>query len=789
MSESTSLHYLSNGMAVQLQPVADLSAAAVCLRVDAGSHHEPDRWPGLAHLLEHLLFQGGQRFPGPQRLMPWVAARQGRVNATTEACRTLYYFDVRSEELSEGIARLLDMALLPEFSADAIRREIPVIDAEYGMLSRHTPTLITALLATGIHQPPAFRRFVAGNRQSLDGDLPALREALLAFHRQYYSPGRLCLIIRAPLSLADLSAALSQALSQTGSHQLMPLTAHRSLPLPDRAPVPVNERQTSGVLHMDGEGQHCLSYLLADPDSRLRAAVPLLQVLLSDAAPGSFIDAGRRQGLCHHASAEVVSAAPGYLWLLIRLTRPAGPARPAGRFSRLFRHWLTQIRHLSADRQAHYLRLARQDFLRLSPMEQVRKVASGEVVAGEPDSAALAEAMLSASPCELQTEPSDGGQTLAARGFLCRWSPAPESEDGSPESVPAFVFYPQTASPAGARWLPEATPLPPATVPRCFRSETAGPEAGIILRPLRGSTLTGGQLSQLRYSLHPWISRVRHAGGEASVALHQGVPQIRMMLPVAGEALELIRLLCSLWPDLSAAGMAEDSTQEILIRRLLAEFPQRLAVTQQTPVWSCIIRCQEDALFSRISHSLQQTLLLQRQQPALPPLAGEARHLPVSDGDNAVLYFLPLGSDDPQALVAAQRLGAIYQPAFYHWLREELSAGYVVSCRFEQFADRQGILCALQSPRYDCAQLIAWCRQFFGRVREQIMQMTDGDGLPAEASVSSLPADALASELQNQMAGGLRPALEEPVSVRQLQQLHLRWEDAVGRAVILSCGR
>ena len=116
MSESTSLHYLSNGMAVQLQPVADLSAAAVCLRVDAGSHHEPDRWPGLAHLLEHLLFQGGQRFPGPQRLMPWVAARQGRVNATTEACRTLYYFDVRSEELSEGIARLLDMALLPEFS-------------------------------------------------------------------------------------------------------------------------------------------------------------------------------------------------------------------------------------------------------------------------------------------------------------------------------------------------------------------------------------------------------------------------------------------------------------------------------------------------------------------------------------------------------------------------------------------------------------------------------------------------------------------------------------------------
>lgn len=81
------------------------------------------------------------------------------------------------------------------------------------------------------------------------------------------------------------------------------------------------------------------------------------------------------------------------------------------------------------------------------------------------------------------------------------------------------------------------------------------------------------------------------------MALYQGVPQVRMMLPAAGEAAELIRLLCSLWPDLSASVMAEDTTQEILIRRLLAEFPQRLAVTQPTPVWSCIVRCQDDALF------------------------------------------------------------------------------------------------------------------------------------------------------------------------------------------------
>ncbi|MBE8828916.1 pyrroloquinoline quinone biosynthesis protein PqqF, partial [Klebsiella quasipneumoniae] len=34
------------------QPQADRAAALA--RVAAGSHHEPSRFPGLAHLLEHL---------------------------------------------------------------------------------------------------------------------------------------------------------------------------------------------------------------------------------------------------------------------------------------------------------------------------------------------------------------------------------------------------------------------------------------------------------------------------------------------------------------------------------------------------------------------------------------------------------------------------------------------------------------------------------------------------------------------------------------------------------------
>lgn len=55
------------------QPQADRAAALA--RVAAGSHHEPSRFPGLAHLLEHLLFYGGERYQDDDRLMGWVQRR------------------------------------------------------------------------------------------------------------------------------------------------------------------------------------------------------------------------------------------------------------------------------------------------------------------------------------------------------------------------------------------------------------------------------------------------------------------------------------------------------------------------------------------------------------------------------------------------------------------------------------------------------------------------------------------------------------------------------------------
>lgn len=84
-----------NGLTVELVHQPDASQAAALIQVGAGSHDEPDRWPGLAHLLEHLLFTGSTGWPDEGRLMSWIQTQGGRVNATTLARRSAFFLRLR----------------------------------------------------------------------------------------------------------------------------------------------------------------------------------------------------------------------------------------------------------------------------------------------------------------------------------------------------------------------------------------------------------------------------------------------------------------------------------------------------------------------------------------------------------------------------------------------------------------------------------------------------------------------------------------------------------------------
>ncbi len=184
------------------QPQADRAAALA--RVAAGSHHEPSRFPGLAHLLEHLLFYGGERYQDDDRLMGWVQRQGGSVNATTLARHSAFFFEVAADALADGVARLQEMLQAPLLLREDIQREVAVIDAEYRLIQQHEPSRREAAVRHAASAPPAFRRFQVGSADALAGDLAALQAALGDFHRTHYVARRMQLWLQGPQSLEAL---------------------------------------------------------------------------------------------------------------------------------------------------------------------------------------------------------------------------------------------------------------------------------------------------------------------------------------------------------------------------------------------------------------------------------------------------------------------------------------------------------------------------------------------------------------------------------------------------------
>lgn len=88
---TTRIVELAGGLRATLVHQPQATRAAALARVSAGSHHEPPRFAGLAHLLEHLLFRGSQRYQGDDRLMAWVQRQGGSVNATTLARHSAFF--------------------------------------------------------------------------------------------------------------------------------------------------------------------------------------------------------------------------------------------------------------------------------------------------------------------------------------------------------------------------------------------------------------------------------------------------------------------------------------------------------------------------------------------------------------------------------------------------------------------------------------------------------------------------------------------------------------------------
>ncbi|RMF84804.1 MAG: insulinase family protein [Nitrospirae bacterium] len=202
------LHRLANGLRVVTLEAHATPIAVVQIWYHVGSKDEVPGKTGLAHLLEHSMFNGTRRH-GPGEHSRLVARAGGDDNAFTSFDYTAYFEKLPAARLDLGLEleadRMRNLLLGPEEFA----RERRVVQEERRMRTEDDPesALVEQVRAASFLAHPYGQPVIGWM-----GDIAGLTVAdLRAFYDRYYRPDNAVLVVVGDFRTADLLARVERA--------------------------------------------------------------------------------------------------------------------------------------------------------------------------------------------------------------------------------------------------------------------------------------------------------------------------------------------------------------------------------------------------------------------------------------------------------------------------------------------------------------------------------------------------------------------------------------------------
>lgn len=716
MPDTTRHLHLPNGLRVTLRHAPHLTRAAAALRVRAGSHDAPGRWPGLAHLLEHLLFLGTARFPLPDGLMRFVQGVGGQVNATTRERTTDFFFEVPCPAFAGALERLCQMLAEPELGVARQQAEREVIHAEFIAWSRDAQAQRQFALLQALSPRHPLRGFHAGNRYTLNVRAPAFQQALQQFHQRFYRGAQMTLSLCGPQPLDAL-----QALAERFGSLFAPGPAYDQAAPPALldGPLPTPTTLAQGLL---------LAHEGLGPGAE--QAVALLCSHLSEPHLGGWLATLQQRHWLRGCKAQPLYAFAGQALWHVELDAYAGA--PAERIQRALHDWLAWLREIEpAQLDAHFGALQARKGLAAGALQWARSDSGGLPFAGlDADGFTALARLLDAlpghyqehwqlpppEPLLLDTLPESAGVAAVALPLEDRWVA------GSPVTGPAGTDTPaastQTTSTPSAGIASNAAlhidPILPAQPHfASLRLRWRLPEPALALKVVLQRALAPLQARAERAAV-----ALRFDGVGPCLDLACSGPPAAVVRTTALALSALRQPAADAWQT-----TAEGTLPPMPIRALLAQLPQAVggaslppndaappSVTALETLWSAA-RWQGQATgFDRdglraLSHALH-AVPGQPTTRSWPPPSQHRRWLPwlAASGEHALLLFCPV---DPMQQPAARLLGHLLQGPVYQRLRVELQLGYAVFSAFRQVEGVAGLLFGVQSPQTEVRQLLA----------------------------------------------------------------------------------
>ena len=277
---------LDNGAGIVVRTMRQAPVVALQVWLDAGAADDPDDFPGMAHLLEHLLFKGNpsRRF---QDLVATVEAVGGSFEAWTSHDHTVYELLRPARHARLGLDVLADALGPLSVDPDVLAQEMAIITQEERQRADDVWTDAADVLVALAFEGHPYGRSVTGDPRKLRR---ATAADVAAFHERTYRGERMTLVVvgavdvaRSPGRVPSVRAIIASVPPDRWSEAFDAILDA----------VAVLRRTTVPAVEVHGGGLATVGIGFRVPGARDPATAPLalLDTVLGD-GPASLLQAG-----------------------------------------------------------------------------------------------------------------------------------------------------------------------------------------------------------------------------------------------------------------------------------------------------------------------------------------------------------------------------------------------------------------------------------------------------------------------------------------------------------------
>lgn len=182
---------LNNGLKVIYIP-KKTNSVVVQVMVNVGSNDESEEERGIAHFLEHILFEGTIKRPTNLEISSEIERVGGNFNAYTTGERTCFYIKVAKKHFNLAVDVLADIIQNPLFLEEHIKKEKNIVLKEIDMVNDEPSYYQWILLQKLLYQRHPARHPTYGRREVIAS---LNQEKLRSYFNKYYHPNNMVICI------------------------------------------------------------------------------------------------------------------------------------------------------------------------------------------------------------------------------------------------------------------------------------------------------------------------------------------------------------------------------------------------------------------------------------------------------------------------------------------------------------------------------------------------------------------------------------------------------------------